>query len=1360
MKIIYRLWFSLLFSSTFELPISAQITPDGTTSTTVTPTETGVQIDNGDSNGGNLFHSFGGFSVPTGTEAFFNNASDIVNIFSRVTGGNISNIDGILRANGTANLFLINPAGIVFDENASLQLGGSFYGSTANSIVFPDGEFSATDLDNSPLITVNAPIGLGFRDEPGNITHRSAANGFGLAVIEGNTLALIGGDVNLENSSITFAPAGKIELGGLTATGTVEILEDASLNFPNDIDRGNVSISDSSFVATFLLGESDLDAGDINITANSLTLSNGANLNAITSTLGNGGNVVIDVKENTTLDGQNASVGIFTAALETAVGNAGLINISTGSLTLQGAATLSTSSSGNGNAGNVVINAANGVTFDGQGNTNGIIASVFSNTANRSGDVELIANSLTLNNNAIISNISESRAGDIILNVTENISLANGSSIFAPGADGGSITIEAKNLEITSGSRLSAGIFANSGSAEARGGNIAIDLTEDITIDGVGESDRQIGVFNENGGIGNAGNIEINARNISVFNGGQITSSSGGQGNIGNITLNATDSITVDGENNSNSSINQFVNEEATGNVGIINIQAQNLILTNGGEIGSSVAGTANSGDINVDVADTILIDGFAELTQSDSTNFLFPSQIGSNVGNTGNGDSGDINIDTKNLILSRNGQIDSTIFGQGNAGNISIDANTIAVGEQGNINLPPTSISSAISSSSNNIDGAVAGNITIFTDSLSIRDGAIITADARGNGFGGNIKINATDNVEITGTGTAENIENSPSSISASISPEVEANGGDIEIDTKNLSLANQGLIITSSSGYGNAGNITLNIADTFSANNFSFVLSNIGNPNGVIASGNVGNIMINAKNIVLVDATQIQAGTFSGATVEQPGVISVTATESISFTGENTGIFSNIDPNSFGDASDTRLTAPVINLNNGAVVVADNQADGQGGNVTVETEQLILSNASIIANAFGEGNAGSIVVNSEELISLTEGSSLEAVVREDATGNGGDISVTTETLNVTEGSQISTTTFGAGNAGSLTIDATNSVNLIGIQEQLPSGLLANALIGDGTGGNIFVITDRLNIEDSATITVSNFLDDSVEPGTGEAGILRVEANSVTLDNDVTIDAATQSGNGGNITFDIANNLNLQNNSQISARAFDRASGGNINIDAKFIIATPNQNNDIIASAEQGAGGEINITAESLLGIEERALNPITNDINASSDFGLEGTVSVETPDNNPLRNTAELPVRVVTSDVVTSDACSASSLEERSGLIVRGKGGVPPIPTDPFVEETLITEEQIVSYNEEEEERAVAEKPSLSNNDAEDLGLIPSDVEPVAISNTGEKLYLARGVIKKEDDTIVLTAYPTNSDVSRKAVSVGECS
>lgn len=167
---LYTIGLSLIATS-----VNGQVTPDGSLPTNVEQQGKVVEITGGEKAGSNLFHSFQDFSVPTGNEAFFNNGVDIGNILSRVTGGNISSIDGLIRANGSANLFLVNPAGIVFGNNARLDIGGSFLGSTA-PLLFDDGtEFSATDVA-TPVLTINAPIGLNLRNATGDISNRGTLN--------------------------------------------------------------------------------------------------------------------------------------------------------------------------------------------------------------------------------------------------------------------------------------------------------------------------------------------------------------------------------------------------------------------------------------------------------------------------------------------------------------------------------------------------------------------------------------------------------------------------------------------------------------------------------------------------------------------------------------------------------------------------------------------------------------------------------------------------------------------------------------------------------------------------------------------------------------------------------------------------------------------------------------------------------------------------------------------------------------------------------------------------------------------------------------------------------------------------------
>src|SRR4028119_53222 len=232
--------FYLLFCALLLLPSGAiaQIIPDNTlgpeSSRTVPATINNLpsdRIDGGATRGSSLFHSFGEFNIGEGRGAYFENPSGITNIFGRVTGGNQSNILGTLGVLGNANLFLINQKGIVFGPNARLDVRGSFLSSTADSIVFDNGvEFSSANPQAVPLLTVNIPVGLRFRENPGAIVNASSVTQViegrtipvGLAVTPGQTLALVGGDV-IFNNGFASAVSGNIQLGSIASPGAVSL---------------------------------------------------------------------------------------------------------------------------------------------------------------------------------------------------------------------------------------------------------------------------------------------------------------------------------------------------------------------------------------------------------------------------------------------------------------------------------------------------------------------------------------------------------------------------------------------------------------------------------------------------------------------------------------------------------------------------------------------------------------------------------------------------------------------------------------------------------------------------------------------------------------------------------------------------------------------------------------------------------------------------------------------------------------------------------------------------------------------------------------------------------------------------------
>ncbi len=259
---------SLCLITAFSLssPVQAQITPDNTLGTEASQLDPNVlingalgdKIDGGATRGINLFHSFSEFNIQDGQRVYFANPTGVENILTRVTGGNASNIFGTLGVDGAANLFLINPNGILFGENAQLDVQGSFVGTTANGVQFGNqGNFSATNPQAPPLLTINPSALLFNQLNQGGITNQSQApaginpvgqNVTGLRVADGQNLLLVGGNINLDGGAIR-AYSGNIELAALAAPGTVGLNitdnNSANLVIPDGVERADVSLVSS-----------------------------------------------------------------------------------------------------------------------------------------------------------------------------------------------------------------------------------------------------------------------------------------------------------------------------------------------------------------------------------------------------------------------------------------------------------------------------------------------------------------------------------------------------------------------------------------------------------------------------------------------------------------------------------------------------------------------------------------------------------------------------------------------------------------------------------------------------------------------------------------------------------------------------------------------------------------------------------------------------------------------------------------------------------------------------------------------------------------------------------------------------------
>ena len=738
MKSITRSWFRAsfwLFCSLFiSTPVLAQVTVDGNTSTTVTsPDGNNFTINDGDRAGSNLFHSFQDFSVPNGGEAFFNNADAISNIFSRVTGGNISSIDGLIRANGSANLFLINPAGIIFGEGARLDIGGSFYGSTADSILFEDGEFSATDLDNPPLLTINAPIGLSFRDNPSTIEVNEQPEDSSLSASP--HLALIGGEVSLDSGRVF---GGNITLGGLAAAGTVNINDNGSLSFPDNVAQADVSLDNGSFLGIFgSQGNSiDLNANNVIFTGNSFAIvgtGNDINIQALdTLSLSDGSLIITQVSEELKGDAGNINIDasnvvlqdsdIQNEVLKNAEGNAGNINLNTNSLEARNSSSIGSRTLGQGDAGNITIDTTDFVSLSGESN---IISNVDeprenNNAIGNAGNISITTKELNLVE-ASISSTSFARgdAGDITIKDSERVVLDNSiissnlndlsSGNFDAIGDAGDINVTTQELTLTNESRF----IANT-SGMGTVGSIIIDAN-DVSLEQMSLILSQIRATAR----GEGGRIQINADNISLKEFSLLSTNTAVEatGVAGDIILDA-DTISI----TEGAIVDALTENDSNG--GNITITARILELASGGKVVTSTDGDGDAGNINLSISDRIDLDGSDPLLDEPQFDEAILNQLQPNTGlfaNTASADGGNIDIDTTFIIArpNQNSDILASAGEQGMGGRITIDAESVF-----GIQVRPQN------NRTNDIDasGGVDGEIIINTPDVDVTQGLVET--------------------------------------------------------------------------------------------------------------------------------------------------------------------------------------------------------------------------------------------------------------------------------------------------------------------------------------------------------------------------------------------------------------------------------------------------------------------------------------------------------------------------------------------------------------------------------------------------------------------------------------------------------
>ncbi len=727
-------------------PAQAQVVTDGTLSTQVSTSDNrNFTIADCLQVGSNLFHSFLQFNVPSAGSVFFDTPVGTRNIIARVTGRSSSTIDGLIRANGSTNLFLLNPNGIQFGPNARLNIGGSFLGSTGESFLFDNGSvFSATTPSPPSLLSVNAPIGLQYGSSPQSIEVQQA----NLQVEQGQTLALAGGNLAITGGQLN-APQGRISLI-------------AGREGQVDLTHGPQGLQVTPGTMIQRSGEIDLSA------------------RAYLDVSGSGGGEI-------SLYGQQIQVRDSAQVLaETLGGSNGLgITIETDQLQILNGGIVSVSTFGGGQAGDLVIEAQD-ITVQGNRELQDFLPQLFA---------------------ADIQTAEQFGTGLFALS-------------FGDG-DGGKIAITSNELRLNQ-----SGFLATSAFSEGAGGDLVIQANQ-VTLDAAE-------ITAETFGSGNAGVVDLQAQEIFLRQGGGFFASTFGSGRGGLITLRAQDRVeivgtTPNGRFNSGVGVNSF----RDGNGGVIQIEAPTISLRDGAGVGGVAFNSGAGGTVILRAEEQVLLEGTASQGE-DVSNLSTRSQ--------GTGPAGDIEITTQDLLVQGGATVSTSALSSGQAGRLTIRASqaiTVEGSDRGgqalsslrtDSNLNPNASQFRPPTPANVLGGA--GDLTILTPNLEVRDGAEITVSSASTGIqAGNLDVQ-TNLLRLINRGFLRADSSAGS-------------GGNITVRGKNVWLQQNSGITTNATGTASGGNILFN-TDTLVALDDSDITANA-------VAGRGGNINITAQGIFL---------------------------------------------------------------------------------------------------------------------------------------------------------------------------------------------------------------------------------------------------------------------------------------------------------------------------------------------------------------------------------------------------------------------------------------------------------------------------------------------------------------------------
>jgi large exoprotein involved in heme utilization and adhesion len=869
-----------------------------------------------------------------------------------------------------------------------------------------------------------------------------------------------GGDVTIRANNVTLESGGAIVSDTYTSGkgGSITVAAEQELTI-----AGEFSGISSNTLDTDTVGDGG-PAGEIMISADSVTLVNGGMIESRTFGRGDGGSIFIKTSALEIHGDAGTTTGIF-ADSEAATGDAGKVTIEASSVTIDGEATVSSSSTyGSGKGGDIALDVAGALVISGDP-ASVSIAGIYATSVFGAGDAGKItvnAGSVTINTFGEIATATASsgKGGDITVN-SGSIILAGGvidADTYGPG-DAGNIAIQTPgNLKISGDPTwgLEGGISAISSDAPiidesdvstGDGGTITI-YAGDVTIGALGvvasgtysssSFDGSDIIFSS----GNAGDISVKAESVMLADGGSITSSTTGSGSGGNVIVEVRTGLEIHGNGNAADSTGIFVEsvDGATGNAGKVTIDAGSVTIDGVGRLTSSTEGSGTAGDVTVNAENIALMNGGA----------IFSNTAGS-------GDGGNVVVDVTGT-LAITSDADSGLFtgisaesadgGTGNAGRVTIVAGSVTIDGMGRL-------------TSSTEGPGNAGDVTVDASSIALSNGGAIFSNATGSGDGGNVVVDVAGTLAITGDVDSELF----TGIAAESLDDATGNAGKVTVDAGSVTIAGTGQISTSTGGPGSAGDVAVNADSATIADGAQISSSTSG-------SGHAGNIIVDVTGTLEVDG--------GGQPQDATGIVADGGT---------------------GNAGTITINAGNVAIHAAGLVSSSTVGSGSGGGIAVHADSLTLTQkGQITTNSSGSGVAGDIVVKAQQVIVD------DSTISSDSSGKGASGSVTIDptSIAITNGSTVSAQATGGGASGGVKLVA----DVITI---------ANSTVSteskSGGGGSITITAPVLLqiIDGVVTATVKN--------GDQNAGNVTIEAGLLILDDSV-LSANAFEGNGGNLTI------------------------------------------------------------------------------------------------------------------------------------------------------------------------------------------------------------------------------------------------